>query len=190
MFDTSFSLIPSESMVGNHSNSLDQYDMAIIRRKPYQDLSIGDVIVFQSRLSTTNGCVSVLKIHRIVDGTHETGFITRGDNNLTNDQDATNPCSDLPITEAEYQGTLSSKVTFLKPIVRILIESRNIIFPVIVVILLIILGFELIHLFKEFNKEKKQKIEEKQKAFIDELEVLKKEAYEKIKQEEIDKLKK
>jgi hypothetical protein len=46
-------------MVGDQDDSLDRYDMAIISKKPYQDLKIGDVIVFQSRQYTTQGCVSI-----------------------------------------------------------------------------------------------------------------------------------
>ena len=189
LFDTSFSLIPSNSMVGDNPDSLDQYDMAIIRNKAFEDLEVNDVIVFKSRLSTVNGCVNVLKIHRIVDGTPELGFITRGDNNEKDDQDQTNSCADGLITENEYQGALSSKITFLKPLVKILVESRNIIFPIVVVVLLIILCFELIHLFKEFNQEKKKKLEEEHEKFKNELEKQKVEEYERIKQEEISKLK-
>ncbi|MDX9692047.1 MAG: hypothetical protein RBT45_06265, partial [Acholeplasmataceae bacterium] len=106
-----------------------------------------------------------------------------------NDQDAS-VCADGNITEDLYQGTLSSKITFLKPIVKILVESRNVIFPVVIVILLIILVFELIHLFKEWNLEKKKKLEEEQEQFKKDLEDKKKQAYEKILEEEKEKLKK
>lgn len=192
VFNTSFSLIPSESMVGAQNDSLDRYDMAIITKKPYQDLKMGDVIVFQSRQYTTQGCMSILKIHRIVGGDAVNGFLTKGDNNLTNpvnDQDASN-CPDPNITETQYQGTLRSKVTFLKPLVRVIVESRNIIFPIVIFILLIILFFEIIHLIKEFHAEKKKKLDEEQERFRQELEEKRKQEYEKILKEEQEKLKK
>lgn len=192
VFDTSFSLIPSESMIGEADDSLDQFDMAIITKKPYQDLNIGDVIVFQSRQFTPQGCVSILKIHRIVGGDTVNGFLTKGDNDLTNpvnDQDASN-CPDPRITETQYQGTLSSKVTFLRPLVRVIVQSRNIIFPIVIFILLIILFIEVIHLVKEFHNEKKKKLEEEQEAFKKELEEKRQLEYEKILKEEQEKLKK
>ncbi|MDX9691382.1 MAG: hypothetical protein RBT45_02940 [Acholeplasmataceae bacterium] len=188
IFDTSFSLIPSKSMVGPHPDSLDQHDIAIIDRKPYENLKIGDVIVFQSLKGENNACVPILKIHRIVGGDTSLGFITRGDNNNNNDQDL-QKCTDPNITIDQYQGVLTSKITFLKPIVKILVESRNVIFPVVIVILLIILVFEVIHLFKEWNLEKKKKLEEEQEKFKKDLEEKKKQAYEKILEEEKEKLK-
>lgn len=188
IFDTSFSLIPSESMVGDHPDSLDKYDMAIVTKKPYEDLEDGDVIVFKSLQSTPNGCVSILKIHRIDSGNSIDGFTTKGDNNGSTDQN-NSVCPDPVITEDLYQGTLSSKITFLKPVVRILVESRNVIFPVVIFILLIILFFELIHLFKEWNIEKKKKIEEEQEKFKQQLEEQRKIEYEKILEEEKEKLK-
>jgi len=189
LFDTSFSLIPSDSMVGTNPDSLDQYDLAIITRKPYEDLTPGDVIVFKSMRTSNNGCIQILKIHRIVSGNSVDGFITRGDNNSVTDQ-ATTSCTDPNITEDLYQGTLSSKITFLKPIVKILVESRNVIFPVVIVILLIILVFEVIHLFKEWNLEKEKKLLEEQEQFKKELEEKRKLEYEKILEEEKEKLKK
>jgi len=192
VFETSFSLIPSESMVGDEKDSLDRYDMAIIHKKPYQDLRIGDVIVFQSTQYTSAGCVSILKIHRIVGGDTINGFLTKGDNNLTNpvnDQEGSN-CPDPRITEEQYQGTLRTKVTFLKPLVRVIVQSRNIIFPIVIFILLIILFFEVIHLFKEFHAEKKKKLDLEQEKFRQELEDKRKEEYEKIFKEEQEKLKK
>lgn len=188
ILDTSFSLIPSDSMVGNNSDSLDQYDLAIIEKKPYEDLVLGDVIVFKSLRTSTNGCIQILKIHRIVSGNPIDGFITKGDNNQVSDQQGST-CTDPYITEDLYQGTLSSKITFLKPIVKILVESRNVIFPVVIVILLIILVFEVIHLFKEWNLEKEKKLLEEQEQFKKDLEEKRKQEYEKILEEEKEKLK-
>ncbi|TNF07263.1 MAG: S26 family signal peptidase [Bacillota bacterium] len=188
ILDTSFSLIPSDSMVGNNSDSLDQYDLAIIEKKPYEDLVPGDVIVFKSLRTSTNGCIQILKIHRIVSGNPIDGFITKGDNNQVSDQQGST-CTDPYITEDLYQGTLSSKITFLKPIVKILVESRNVIFPVVIVILLIILVFEVIHLFKEWNLEKEKKLLEEQEQFKKDLEEKRKQEYEKILEEEKEKLK-
>jgi preprotein translocase subunit SecG len=189
ILNTSFSLIPSDSMVGNNPDSLDQFDVAIIQNKPYEDLKINDVIVFKSLKFEKGSCVKILKIHRIVGGDTTQGFTTRGDKNTTNDQNAED-CADDNITKDIYQGTMSSKITFLKPIVKILVVSRNVIFPVVIVILLIILVFELIHLFKEWNLEKKKKLEEEQEQFKKDLEDKKKQAYEKILEEEKEKLKK
>lgn len=190
IFNISFSLIPSESMVGDQEDSLDKYDMVILKNKPFEDLEIGDVIVFQSKTYQNGTYIDFLKIHRIVGGTVEDGFITQGDNTITNpntdqfDSGSTMIYADPAVTEDTYQGTLSTKVTFIKPLTKILIESKNIIFPVVMVILLSILLMELIHLMKEIAKEKEKKRLELHEA---ELQALQDKMKDELKQEIIEK---
>lgn len=194
VFDYSFSLIPSDSMIGDEEDSLDRYDMVLLTKKPYEELVIGDVIVFQSKVYLGGELRNMLKIHRIVGGDQQTGFITQGDNEITNpetdqhDSGSSSIYVDPRITEDLYQGSLHAKITFVKPLTKILIESKNLIFPIVILVLLIILFIELIHIFKDINQEKERKLKEKHEKDMLELnEKQKEELYQEILKEEKEK---
>ncbi|MDO9629522.1 MAG: signal peptidase I [Acholeplasmataceae bacterium] len=118
IFGYSFSIVPTDSMIGDASDSLDVYDIAIIKQSLFADIEIGDVIVFQSEIQG----VEVLVIHRVVGLHPDGGFETKGDNNASVDFN--------PVTEENYQGSFHGKITFLKPIASLAANSRGLIFLV------------------------------------------------------------
>ncbi|MCR3905614.1 MAG: signal peptidase I [Tenericutes bacterium] len=149
IFGYTFSIIPSDSMIGDQEDSLDRYDVAIIRAANYDEIEIGDVVVFQSEVSG----VELLIIHRVI-GLHEDGgFETQGDNNDFIDPN--------PVTEENFQGIYYSKITFLKPIASIAANSRNLIFGLLSVVLIVLLVTEGMHIIKTISREKKAELEEK-----------------------------
>ncbi len=141
LFNYSFSVVAdTKSMEGNLKDSLDGYDVAIIRKASYDEIKIGDIIVFNNRSDGR------LVIHRVV-GEHPLGgFETKGDANQNVDPH--------PVTKENFQGIYHAKITFLKPIARLATESRSAIFGLIALVLLILLISEMINIFKEIHKQK------------------------------------
>jgi len=178
IFDYSFSMIPTDSMEGVLDDSLFPGDIAIIKNVPYSEISIGDVIVFQD--IDQNGRVIRLIIHRIIGEHEDGGFETKGDNVNSPDRDN--------VTELNYLGYFTgTKVTFMRPIVLFLANSRHIVFLGIAVILLFILFFEVLHIFKMLHEEKIKKLTEIKEAEIKEMEHEKDNLYKQILEEEIKK---
>ena len=97
IFGYSYAVVPTSSMEGDNPDSLNAGDAVVIYNTPFEDLEIGDVIVYQS--TTDNRMI----IHRIVNETNE-GFITKGDNNALADTQV--------ITKDSYMGKYSSHFTF------------------------------------------------------------------------------
>ncbi len=168
VFGYSFSIVPTDSMVGDATDSLDVYDIAIIKKSTYDEVIVGDVIVFQSEIQGHD----VLIIHRVVGFHAEGGFETRGDNNSSVDLN--------PVTEENYQGSFHGKITFLKPIASLAANSRNIIFLGLSLILIIMVATETIHIIKTVKHDKEEKLK---KEFEDNLENLKSSEKERLYQE-------
>ena len=74
MFGYSYAVVPTPSMEGNKKDNFSSGDVVLIYDAPYEDLAIGDIIVFKSSDD------SKLIIHRIIDA-DGFGFVTKGDNN-------------------------------------------------------------------------------------------------------------
>lgn len=141
LFNYSFSVVAdTKSMEGNLKDSLDGYDVAIIRQAAYDEIKIGDIIVFNNRADGR------LVIHRVIGEHPFGGFETKGDANQNVDPH--------PVTEENFQGIYHAKITFLKPIARLATESRSAIFGLIALVLLILLISEMINIFKEIHKQK------------------------------------
>jgi len=167
--DYSFSIIPSSSMEGDLADSLFPGDIAIINKETFDSVEIGDIIVFQED--------SVLFIHRVIDIKENGELIAQGDN-VPNDQTQN-------VEESEYQGTFSSKISFMRPIVLLLFSSRGFVFMILFIIILVMLIMEIVHILKTIHEEKKKLDEQKH---LEEMEALmqvdKQKIYEEILAEE------
>ena len=177
VFGYSFSIVPTDSMVGDEPDSLDVYDIAIIKKSSFDEIEIGNVIVFQSEIQGKD----VLVIHRVVGLHYEGGYETKGDNNASVDVN--------PVTEDNYQGSFHGKITFLKPIANIAANSRGVIFIGLSLILVAMVITETLHIIKTIKQDK----EEKLRAEFDEnlknlKEIEKQKLYEEILKEEQEKM--
>jgi len=163
IFDYSFTIIPSTSMVGDEDDSLDQWDIAIVKKMGYETIEVGDVIVFQSEIND----IPAMIIHRVVGPHPSGGFETKGDNNGSADLN--------PVTEANFQAMYVSKITFLKPIARVAAEQKGLLFALISVILLAMVISEVFHIIKMMKKTQEEKLKKEHDAKLKEelyLEVL------------------
>lgn len=156
IFGYSFSIIPSESMIGDLEDSLDKGDIAIIRKAAYDEVAIGDVIVFQSEVEGS----SKLVIHRVVGEHHEGGFETKGDHNASVDLE--------PVTEENFQAIYVSKITFLKPLALFAAFQKNIIFGILSLVLVAMIVTETIHIIKTVKKTNEEKMKVEKEAALKE----------------------
>lgn len=144
IFNYSFSVVSDTgSMRGDLEDSLDDYDIAIIRRASYDEIEIGQVIVFKTVDQLGN---AKLVIHRVIGEHHLGGYETQGDANQSVDP--------YPVTEDNFQGIFQSKITFLRPLSKVAVGSRSFIFGIITIILLFLLISEIINIFRKMNQEK------------------------------------
>jgi len=176
MFGYSYSIVPTDSMIGENEDSINPNDFIIIKNVSYEDLNIGDVIVFQDHF---NGSITLI-VHRIVGEHYEGGFETKGDNPIYN----TDP---RPVTKDNYLGKYDSKITFLRPLANLVLNQRGIFFSIISSLLFIILMTEIVHILKVVKNEKEEKLilenDLKKQEIIDKL---KAEVYEEISKENSD----
>ena len=178
IFGYSFSIVPTDSMIGDEPDSLDVYDIAIIKKTTFDEIEIGDVIVFQSEIQGKE----VLVIHRVVGIHYEGGFETKGDNNASVDVN--------PVTEDNYQGSFDGKITFLKPLASLAANSRNLIFIGLSVILVVMVITETMHIIKTIKHDKEEKLQKDLEENIESLKALEKEKlYQEILKEEQEKMK-
>jgi len=166
IFDYSFSIIPSDSMVGNNEDSLYPGDIAIIKRASFEEIEIGDVIVFQGEIQGDPALI----IHRVVGEHYLGGYETQGDHNASVDAD--------PVTEDNFQALYVSKITFLRPIAMFAAFQKNIIFGILSLVLVVMIISETIHIIKTVKKtnEEKLKLEQEEK--------LKEQLYQEVLEEE------
>ena len=68
-------------MIGDNEDSLDRWDIAIIKKVDFDIIEVGDVIVFQGEINN----LPVLIIHRVVGPHPDGGLETKGDNNSSVD---------------------------------------------------------------------------------------------------------
>ncbi len=173
IFNYSFSIVPTESMIGDAPDSLDPGDVAIIENVPFEDIKVGDVIVFQDRVSINNVPTNILIIHRVIEIQSDGSLRTKGDNPL-------NTPDPHPVTADSYQGKMISKVTTLKPVVNLMINDKSLIFLALTAVLVILLILELAHMYRNISDHKKEQMKQ---AHEQELESLKQIEHEKIYQE-------
>jgi signal peptidase I len=127
-------------MVGDELDSIDPFDFIIIKNSRYDELQIGAVIVFQD---VFNNEITLL-VHRIVGIHPDGGSQTKGDNPNFN-------VDPRPVTEENYLGRYHQKITFLKPIANLAINSRGLLFGIISIVLTMILISEVTHIIKVFK---------------------------------------
>lgn len=190
IFNYSFSIVPTDSMVGDNEDSIDPFDIAVIRKGSYDEIEVGDVIVFQGNVMGREGLV----IHRVV-GEHPDGyFLTKGDKASPSeavDQDLPEDIAQPPITEEIFQGFYDSKITFLKPIARLASTSRGLIFGALAIFLAAMIVSEVIHMMKIIKEEKEKTLKEKHEKELASLSQIDKEKlYQEILDEELKKAKK
>lgn len=162
IFGRALAVVPTDSMIGDEPDSLDINDMVLVSKATIDEVSIGDVIVFQG----VNGSgAPILVIHRVV-GVDDEGLITKGDHNSSNDQ----PNYQDYVTEENFQGIFQSKITFLKPVAQMMTSSKSLIFGGLAIVLTIMLISEVIHLVRTYQNEKNDELE---KAHEKEIEALK-----------------
>jgi signal peptidase I len=182
LFGYSFSIIPSDSMIGDQENSLDVHDIAIIKKGDFNQIDIGDVIVFQGIVQNRPGLI----IHRVVGFDDQGGILTKGDHNTVIDQEIL-PIAQRqdPVTEENYQGVMISKITFLKPIASIAANSKNLIFGVLSILLVAMIVWEGSHIIKTYKQEKEEALKVEHQATLEEISNLDKEKlYQEILEEE------
>jgi signal peptidase I len=177
IFGRALAVVPTDSMVGNQSDSLDVNDMVIVSKATVDDVKLNDVIVFQG----VDGSGSpILVIHRVV-GFEDEGIVTKGDNNSSVDQ----PTYQAYVTEENFQGIFQTKITFLKPISQMMSSSRSLIFGGLAIVLTVMLISEVIHLVRTYQEEKNEALKKEHEAEIQALKEKQKQALlEEIKKEE------
>ena len=150
VFGYSFSIIPSDSMIGDNEDSLDRWDVAIIKKVDFDIIEVGDVIVFQGEINN----LPVLIIHRVVGPHPDGGLETKGDNNSSVDLN--------PVTEDNFKAIYTGKITFLKPIAELAANQKNLIFSVLSILLLGMVISEVIHIIKTMKKSQEEKLKSEQ----------------------------
>ncbi|MBN2300658.1 MAG: S26 family signal peptidase [Acholeplasmataceae bacterium] len=176
IFDYTFSIVPTNSMIGDQPDSLDPGDVAIIRNTSFEDVEIGDVIVYQDSVIISGRTTNILIIHRVVEIQDDGSLRTKGDNPV-------NTIDPHPVTASTYQGSLHSKITYLKPVVDLMINSRSLIFLGLTAVLVILLIWELAHIYRNISDHKNAELKEKHEQEL--TKIMEKEK-EKIYQEIID----
>lgn len=169
----SFSIVPTESMIGNASDSLEPGDMVIIKNTSFDDVVVGDVIVFQDQVNINGSPNNILIIHRVIDINTDGSLVTKGDNPI-------NQIDPNPVTASTFQGSYYAKITFMKPIVSLMISSRSLVFMGLFAVLVSLVIWELAHIYKTISEAKKEEIKKKH---LEEIEELKAVEREKIKQQ-------
>lgn len=150
VFGYSFSIIPSDSMIGTNEDSLDPWDIAIIKRVEFDTIEVGDVIVFQSEINN----LPVLIIHRVVGPHPDGGLETKGDHNTSVDLN--------PVTVDNFKAVYTGKITFLKPIAQVAANQKNLIFSVLSILLVGMVISEVIHIIKTMKKAQEEKLKTEQ----------------------------
>jgi signal peptidase I len=172
IFGKALAVVPTNSMVGAQEDSLDINDMVLIKKANIDEVELNDVIVFQG---TNNSGVPILVIHRVI-GFESEGLVTKGDNNISQDQ----PQYQDYVTEDNFEGIYQSKITFLKPVAGLMTSSKGLIFGGLAVVLTIMLISEIIHLVNTYQEDKQLALK---KAHEKELEALREEKKKEILQE-------
>lgn len=137
-------------MIGDNEDSLDRWDVAIIKKVDFDIIEVGDVIVFQGEINN----LPVLIIHRVVGPHPDGGLETKGDNNSSVDLN--------PVTEDNFKAIYTGKITFLKPIAELAANQKNLIFSVLSILLLGMVISEVIHIIKTMKKSQEEKLKSEQ----------------------------
>ncbi|VEU83330.1 signal peptidase I [Acholeplasma hippikon] len=140
IFGYSYALVPTNSMEGTNEDSFSKGSIVIINHTPYEDLEIGDVVVYKSN-------EGILIIHRIIEETEE-GFIVKGDNNSSADNEL--------VTLSNYQGKHIRHFQFMN-IGLWLIDARAMLLLILGIILLISVLYQMAKIVIEYKRAKLEK---------------------------------
>lgn len=122
-----FYVVASGSMIPE----LQVYDVLVVQgHVPFEDIKIGDIIVFDR--PTGHDRVIVHRVVSITDDNPKT-IRTKGDNNV-----ASIPGTDFPITEKEYIGKVEYKIPQIGYVTQILKPPTNYILIVLVIGIMIV----------------------------------------------------
>jgi signal peptidase I len=143
LFGYAYSVVPTDSMEGSNPNTVNKGDIVFIDKTPFEDLNVGDIIVFKNDEGR-------LVIHRIYSYNKTTGIIvTHGDKNPDN--------YDHPIDNSNYRGKFVSRLSFMN--IGILVyEHRALLFGFVMLLLGITITIELVSIFKTINLRNKEKM--------------------------------
>ncbi len=135
-FGYSYSYVPTESMYP----TIKAGDSIIFKKVSYDDISLGDIIVYKSMEGQTKGLYIV---HRVIEITND-GFIVQGDNNLIPDDEL--------VTESKLIGKYVRTFNFLN--IGKLASNKSIIYGILVVFFAIIIISESVNIYLAKNKNK------------------------------------
>ena len=122
-----FYVVASGSMIPE----LQVYDVLVVQgHVPFEDIQVGDIIVFDR--PTGHDRVIVHRVASILDDNPKT-IRTKGDNNV-----ASIPGTDFPITEKEYIGKVEYKIPQIGYVTQILKPPTNYILIVLVIGVMIV----------------------------------------------------
>lgn len=122
-----FYVVASGSMIPE----LQVYDVLVVQgHVPFEDIQVGDIIVFDR--PTGHDRVIVHRVVSITDDSPKT-IRTKGDNNV-----ASIPGTDFPITEKEYIGKVEYKIPQIGYVTQILKPPTNYILIVLVIGVMIV----------------------------------------------------
>ncbi len=129
--------------------TLEVGDLVIVEAVPFNNIHIGDVIVFSPPI-TGGGCESEVIVHRVVNVTTDGYLITQGDNRDTNPR-PDEPLSWPPVTPECVKGVVVLSLPFLGRISEAFPPPLN--YVLVAAIIALIFVVELFSGSKEGKKE-------------------------------------
>ncbi len=166
----SYSVVGSNSMLSEAEDALEKGNIIIIRNVPFEDIEVGDIVVYFSAMS------NIHIVHRVIEIQPDGELVTKGDANPSVDPETVNPDN--------YRGLVTRTITFMN-IGSLALDYRGLVFGGIVLILLGVLIYEFIQIFRQIDAKNKAEIAQKHaetEAIL--TEEAKKRLYEEIKREE------
>lgn len=169
----SYSVVGSNSMLSEAEDALETGNIIIIRKVPYDDIIVGDIVVYFSAMS------NIHIVHRVIEILPDGELVTKGDANPSADPETVNP--------ENYRGLVTRKITFMN-IGSLALDYRGLVFGGIVLILLGVLIYEFVHIFRQIDAKNKAEIEQKHvETHVTMSEDDKKRLYQEIRREESEK---
>lgn len=162
VFDYTFAVVPTNSM----EKTIMTDDIIIIKNVSFDDVDVDDIIVYY------NSSKNINIVHRIIERYPDGSFLTKGDNNSSDDG--------IPITKDIYLGKVVANTKALG-LGKLINNNRSLLFLAIIIVIIYLLVCEFINIIKitkekeneKFNLElenrKKQIKEEVQKELENEL---------------------
>lgn len=150
-FGYSYSYVPTKSM----EPTIKAGDSIIFTKIKYDDLKVGDIIIYKSKEGDTKGLYIV---HRIIEQTDE-GFITKGDNNQSADSEI--------ITADMLIGKYKKTFNFLN-IGKIALK-KNVIYLILIIFFVIIILFEAVNIYLSKQKKNLNDINKKNELLKEEV---------------------